>query len=150
MEFFDKLGRTANKTYKITQETATKLTKEAKLKFQIREDKLKIKDLYEAIGERIYENFVREDKQDITEFIQERCEEIDVFAKEIEEARKDILALKNIVQCKICYKEIDSESKFCPNCGEKQEDKLEVKEENNSEYVEDIIEAEIIDIEEDD
>ena len=84
MGFFNELG-------KKTTETTTKIAREAKLKVKISENKSKIKDLYEEIGKKVYENHVREEYVDIKDFIKDDCLNIDNLSKEIEEARKEIL-----------------------------------------------------------
>ena len=135
MEFFDKLTKKASETYKGAAEKTSKLAKEAKLKLKINENKSKINDLYEEIGKKIYENHVREEKENLDEFLKEECTKIDVLADEIEDYRKDILELKDKKQCPSCNKEIEVNVKFCPNCGAEQPKveepkKEEVKEED--------------------
>lgn len=113
MGFFNDLG-------KKTSKTTTKIAREAKLKMKINENKGKIKDLYEELGRKVYENHVREENIDISEFINDNCSKIDVLSKEIEDARKEILVLNNKKMCKKCFAEIEKDSIFCPKCGEKQ------------------------------
>lgn len=113
MGFFNDLG-------KKTSKTTTKIAREAKLKMKINENKGKIKDLYEELGRKVYENHVREENVDISEFINDDCSKIDVLSKEIEDARKEILVLNNKKMCKKCFAEIEKDSIFCPKCGEKQ------------------------------
>ena len=66
---------------KKTTETTTKIAREAKLKMKITENKGKIKDLYEELGRKVYENHVREESIDINEFINDDCSKIDVLSK---------------------------------------------------------------------
>ena len=113
MGFFNDLG-------KKTSKTTTKIAREAKLKMKINENKGKINDLYEELGRKVYENHVREENIDISEFINDNCSKIDVLSKEIEDARKEILVLNNKKMCKKCFAEIEKDSIFCPKCGEKQ------------------------------
>lgn len=113
MGFFNDLG-------KKTTETTNKIAREAKLKMKINENKGIIKDLYETIGKKIYENHVREENIDIREFIKDDCLKIDKLSNEIEEARKEILELSNKKMCKKCFAEIEKNAMFCPKCGEKQ------------------------------
>ena len=153
MDFFDKLGKKASETYKGAAEKTSKIAKETKLKMAINENKSKINDLYEEIGKKIYENHVREEKENLDEFLKEECTKIDVLADEIEDYRKDILELskcpgvgkktaeriilelKDKKQCPSCNKEIEANVKFCPNCGAEQPKveepkKEEIKEED--------------------
>ena len=47
MDFFDKLGKQASKTYKFTAKQTSKFAREAKLKIQMNEHKSQIEELYE-------------------------------------------------------------------------------------------------------
>ncbi|MBQ3145809.1 MAG: hypothetical protein IJB90_04525 [Clostridia bacterium] len=105
---------------KRTTEVATKITREAKLKMEINENKAKIKELYEILGKKIYENHIRENKISTDEIIQEDCLSLDKLSKEIENARKELLKLNNKKMCRKCFAEIETEDNFCPRCGEKQ------------------------------
>lgn len=123
MNFLDKLTKTATSTYKYTQEKTGKITKIAKLKSLMNEDKQKIDDLYNEIGREVYENHVREEKIDIVSNIEEVCKEIDVYADEIEITRMELLKLRDLKQCKKCSYEMELDFKFCPSCGEPQNNK---------------------------
>lgn len=120
MEFFDKLGKKASEAYKITADKTGKIAKETKIKFKIGDLKTQVNDIYEEIGKKIYENHIREEKNDIENEIEEQCTKIDVLTDEIDSLLKECLKLKDKKQCLNCYKEINKEDKFCPNCGEKQ------------------------------
>ena len=113
MDLFNKITKKATKI-------ATKVTREAKLKMEINENKAKIKELYEIIGKKIYENHIREEKTSTDEIVKEDCLNLDKLSKEIEEARKELLKLNNKKMCKKCFSEIEEKHKFCPECGEKQ------------------------------
>ena len=113
MGFFNEIG-------KKTSETTTKIAREAKLKMKITENKGKIKDMYQEIGRKVYENHVREENIELNEYIKSDCEEIDKLSKETEEARKEILVLNNKKLCKKCFAEIEKDAMFCSKCGEKQ------------------------------
>ena len=120
MEFFDKLGKKATEAYKITADKTGKIAKETKIKFKIGDLKTQVNGLYEEIGKKVYENHVREEKVDIQNEIEEQCIKIDVLSDEIDSLLKECIQLKDKKQCHKCYKEINKEDKFCPNCGEKQ------------------------------
>ena len=150
MDFFDKLGKKASQTYKGAAQKTGKIAKETKIKMAINENKSKINDLYKEIGKKVYEKHVREEEINIDNSLTEDCMKIDVLADEIEDYRKDILELKDKKQCKKCSKEMDVDYKYCPNCGEKQEERevvlKEEKEEDkdNKEDKQEEIEVEVI------
>ncbi len=123
MEFFDKLGKKASEAYKITADKTGKLAKETKMKFKIGELRTQIADIYEEIGKKVYEKHIREEEISIKEDLEEECTKIDVLSDEIDSLLKQCLALKDKKQCQKCYKEIEKDDKFCPNCGAKQTDK---------------------------
>lgn len=141
MDFFDKLGEKASKTYKYTTEKTAKLAKEAKLKMSMNENKSKIEDLYSEIGKKVYENHIREEDidVDISLELEEYCIQIDELSDRIEDERKEILNLKDKRQCDNCYYEIDIDYNYCPHCGQIQEkvneDQDEVKEEITHEQI---------------
>lgn len=124
MEFFDKLGKKASEAYKVTADKTGKIAKETKLKFKIGELRTQINHIYEEIGKKVYEKHVREEEICIKKDLEEQCTKIDVLSDEIDSLLKECLALKDKKQCQKCYKEIEKEDKFCPNCGEKQTDEL--------------------------
>ena len=132
MEFINKITKTANETYKYTQEKTSKLAKEVKLKSLINRDKEKISEIYEKIGKLVYESHIREyENNEIFDEIESLCKEIDAYSQEIEYNRMELLKLKNLKQCPNCNFEIGFEYKFCPNCGSKQEQNIETNDNEN-------------------
>lgn len=122
MEFFDKLGKKASEAYKVTADKTGKIAKEAKLRMHIGELKSQIKDIYVDIGKKVYEKHVREEELDISKDLEEACTKIDVLSDEIDSSLKECLELKDKKQCQKCFKEIEKDMKFCPECGAKQEE----------------------------
>ena len=136
MEFFDKIGKKASEAYKVTADKTGKIAKETKMKLKINELKSEINDMYKEIGRKVYEKHVIEDEISIKKDLETECTKIDVLSDEIEELLEQCLSLKDKKQCQNCYKEIDIESNYCPNCGEKQkiqevEEETENKEKAN-------------------
>lgn len=121
MEFFDKLGKKASEAYKVTADKTGKLAREAKLRMKMGELKSEINNIYEEIGKKIYENHVREEKEDISKDVEEQCTKIDCLSDEIESILKECLELKDKRQCSNCCAELDKDVKFCPKCGAKQD-----------------------------
>ena len=126
MDFFDKLGKKASEAYKVTADKTGKIAKETKLKFKMGELKSKIEDIYEEIGKKVYEKHVKKEEISTNDLLEE-CKQIDEISDEIEKIRQECLDLKDKKQCQKCFKEIDKNMKFCPECGAKQEEE-QVKE----------------------
>ena len=120
MEFFDKLGKKATEAYKMTADKTGKIAKEAKLKLKIGELKSKINDIYKEIGKKVYEKHIREEEIDIQKDLEEQCTKIDVLSDEIDSMLQECLTLRDKKQCPNCNYQIDKEDKFCPKCGQKQ------------------------------
>lgn len=133
MNFFDQIGKKASQTYQSAAKKTGKLSKIAKLKMKMNEDKDEIEQLYQEIGKKIYEKHIREEELDITSFLEERCSDIDLLCDEIEGIRQELLKLKDKKQCPNCNSEIEKGYKFCPNCGTKQEDIVVKKKEERKE-----------------
>lgn len=135
MDFLNKLGDIANKTYKSASQKTGEIAKEAKIKMKMNENKAKIKDLYEEIGKIIYQKHIHEEEVKIKEDLDSYCSQIDELSKEQEKLQEEVLALKNKRMCENCYTEIELNSKYCPHCGfEQAEEKVEdINEENATE-----------------
>ena len=129
MEFFDKLGKKASEAYKVTADKTGKIAKETKMKLKIGELRSQITDIYEEIGKKVYEKHVREEDISIKNDLEEQCTKIDVLSDEIDSLLKQCLELKDKKQCPKCFKEIEKNAQYCPNCGAKQTDEP-TKEEN--------------------
>lgn len=120
MDFFNKIGDFANKTYQKTSQKTGELAKEAKIKMKMNENKSKIKDLYTEIGKNVYQKYMDDQNRNIEEDIKEFCVQIGLLADEVEKGEKELLALKNKRICEKCSTEIDLQAKFCPKCGAEQ------------------------------
>ena len=138
MDFFNKLGDIANKTYKSASQKTGELAKEAKIKMKMNENKAKIKDLYEEIGKIIYQKHINGEDVKIKEDLDTYCSQIGEISKEQEKLQEEVLALKNKRICENCYTEIELNAKYCPSCGfEQAEEQVEdINEENATEILE--------------
>lgn len=142
MDFFDKLGKQASKTYKYTSDKTSKIAKEAKLKMKMNEHKGQIEEIYEQIGKKMYEHHVNDKALDIDieSILEEYCIQIDELCDRIEEERKELLTLQDKKQCPNCFCEIKLEYNYCPNCGDEQREDLgqneDIDEEMNKENFE--------------
>lgn len=143
MDFFNKLGNIASKTYKNASQKTGEIAKEAKIKMKMNENKSKINDLYEEIGKIVYQKHIHGEEVKIEEDVNSYCSKIDELSKEIEKYQEEVLSLKNKRICENCYTEIELQAKYCPHCGfeqpeEKKEDINEddIDEKNTVEKVE--------------
>lgn len=141
MDFFSKLGKKASQTIQITKEKTTKISEELKLRNKINENKNKIEENFIKLGKCVYNEFETGEK---CENLEEKCEEIRNFKNEISNLENQILSIKDIKKCTECNAEIPKESEFCNKCGAKQnkEELVEISDEK----VEDIKQAEVIEI----
>ena len=116
MEFFNKIGDIASKTYKNASQKTGEIAKEAKIKMKMNENKSKINDLYEEIGKLVYQKYINKEEVKIEEDLNTYCNQIDELSKEIEKCQEEVLSLKNKRICENCYAEIELSSKYCPPC----------------------------------
>ena len=135
MEFFNKIGDIASKTYKNASQKTGEIAKEAKIRMKMNENKGKIKDLYEEIGKIVYQKYINGAEVKIEEDLNTYCSQIDELSKEIEKSQEEVLTLKNKRICENCYAEIDLKAKYCPHCGFEQTEKMveEIKEKTKPE-----------------
>ncbi len=114
---------------KKTSEVTTKITLQTKLRMKINENKGKIDRVYEEIGKEVYERHRRQEKISIEGKIITNCLNIDKLSKEIEDARKELLKIEHKKMCKKCFAEIETNAKFCSECGERQMEEKTIFEE---------------------
>lgn len=133
MDILDKIGKVAEETCKGAADKTNRLAKEAKFRMKIGEKKNKISDIYEEIGKKVYKHHI-EPEIEIENDIKDDCSMIDLYSQEIDEARQEILKLKEKKQCPNCYKQIDEEYKFCPDCGTKQKQTQQILEKEQEQF----------------
>ena len=78
MDFFDKLGKKASETYKVTAEKTTKIAKETKLKLEISNYKSNMEDLYKIVGKKIYQKYAAQEEMQL-EDIQDELNKLDTI-----------------------------------------------------------------------
>ena len=120
MDFFDKIGKKASETYKVTAEKTSKIAKETKLKMAINTYKSNAEEVYKKIGKIVYQKYAAQEEM-LEEDIQEELNKLDTIHEQIEQANKEIMSLKDKIRCKNCNYEMDEDFKYCPKCGAKQD-----------------------------
>ena len=143
MELFNKLGKTASKTYQATKEKAVNLSEELKLKGKITNLKDKISEKYSEIGKKVYIQ-VKDNKDVLKDEIIPICEEISNCEEQISKLEANILAIKKVKKCTECGAELEIGASFCSKCGKKQEQPQDV--DLNQEQPQDTKEAEVVSI----
>lgn len=139
MEILEKIGDAASKTYKYTAEKTSKIAKETKMKIKINEYKREIEDIYQEIGETVYEKFIVNEEIDREE-LKVKCASIDCLTDKIVDCKNEILKLKEKRQCKNCYAEIEKSANYCPNCGFQQDNAVYETDNEQQKIVEEEIE----------
>lgn len=146
MDFFNKLGKKASETYQVTKEKTVKFSEEMKLKSKINDAKNIITNLYEEIGECVYNQY-KTNTEEAKEEIIAKCEDISNKFEEISKLEVEILSLKEVKKCTECGTEINKKDDFCSKCGKQQPkvENVEVKVESKSE-IQDMQDAEVTEI----
>ncbi len=147
MDFLNKLGKKASETYQVTKEKTVKFSGELKLKGKISDAKNRIVELYEEIGEHVYNGY-KTNSEEGREEISAKCEEISCEFEKIAKLEAEILNLKEVKKCTECGAEINKKDDFCSKCGKeqpKQEEPVEIKEESEIQEVQD---AEVVEVKE--
>ena len=86
-----------------------------KLNTQIASEKDKIKDLYEKIGEQVYNSYLSSGSSEYEDL----CVQIQEIENKIKELTDKVLELKNAVKCSNCGAELTKDTIYCPKCGTK-------------------------------
>ena len=128
MDFFNKLGDIANKTYQKTSKKTGEIAKEAKIKVIMSENKSKIKELYIEIGKIVYQKYSNKEEISLKEDVNSYCNQINELSTEIKKLQEEILVLKNKRICENCYAEIALNARYCQHCGFEQEGVIEEEE----------------------
>lgn len=115
MDFFSKLGDKISNTSKDVAKKAKDVAEIANLNSQITTKETTIKSTYVEIGKYVYENL----KEDAPAEIAEKFAAIDALMAEIAEMKKNIQALKGVMVCPNCGKDVETGAAFCPGCGNK-------------------------------
>lgn len=124
MEFFEKLGKKASETFNSAGEKANKIASDTKLKLKINENKTKIKENYQNIGEKVYQKYVLDGNLGIKEDITDELTKIKELTDEIESYEQQRLELSDMKQCVNCKNKIEKSAKFCPECGAEQPEEV--------------------------
>ena len=113
-----KIGKSISEGAASAAKKSGNLVEITKLNMTISGDEDKIKALYTELGEALQNKHER--GEEVIEELLPICNRIDEIKANIEELRKKIVELKEVVLCPGCGVELPQETLFCPKCGTKQ------------------------------
>jgi len=117
MSLFDNLGKKIGDAAQSAVKKSGELVEVTKLNLSISAEEGKIKELYEKIGEYIYNQYA-EGKEMIPE-VNEFCSQIKACKENISQLKSKIYELKGVKVCPKCGAESEKQAAFCSSCGEK-------------------------------
>lgn len=136
----DKLGKFGKSAATKTESTVSK----AKLKYGIMETESKIKNIYTAMGEKVYNKYLKDGE--ICDNMAEDCKKIDDLNEELEELSLKLSELKEVLKCDECGAFCKNDSIFCPKCGAQlAEEKIVTDKQFDYEEEEEVIEVKFSD-----
>lgn len=112
MGFFDNVGQSISNKSAAAAQKVKDVTEMSRLNGVISTEEKNINEQYTLIGKKFYEANLAEPGEYVN-FFNNIKESLD----KIEDARKQIAALKKTVTCPGCGNEVDKSSAFCNKCG---------------------------------
>lgn len=116
MALMDDIRERANSVVSIAGKKANEAYGATKTKMLIAEKKNYLRTLYKELGEITYRGY-KDSEQDMNA-IEDKIAEIDIAAEALEDLKKELRKIKNIIICPSCRAEIEADVNFCPRCGE--------------------------------
>lgn len=113
MDFLNKMSETITSKSKDVAKKAKDITEIAKLSGQIGSKEASLNEIFQEIGKMVYE----QKSEWFNQRLSEKCGEADSIFMEIENLKKEVMALKGMQKCLKCGEEVDEEAGFCPKCG---------------------------------
>lgn len=123
MAFWDDFQKNVNKTANASVKTTSKWIEIGKLNVSLNAAKLDLNDIYERIGEYVYQNKIVDAKQ--SDELQQLFHEVSQQKMKIKTIQVQLNELRKIRRCEQCGAEIDPNTKYCPYCSAPQSDQLE-------------------------
>jgi len=113
-----KIGKSISEGAANAAKKSGNLVELTKLNMAISGEEDKIKALFTELGEALQDK--HEKGEEVSEELLKTCKKIDEIKANIEELKKKIVDLKDVVLCPGCGTELPQETLFCPKCGTKQ------------------------------
>ena len=121
-DFTQKFTEKVKKLSKDTAEEVQKLNKVRQLNGKVNDAKKQIESVYSEIGKKFYElhkDYIPEGFEELIQTINEKQNEIVLLKEQLRE-------VKGVVLCPSCNTEVSGDERFCPNCGSKMPEPVEV------------------------
>ena len=123
MDLLNDIGKRITETAKTVTRKSEDIVELTKLNLSIGNEEDKIKRMFYEIGSEVYRSYT--EGEPIGNLYDSKCSEIKQIEENIKSIKERILLLKGNKSCKACSSVVDMEVNYCPNCGEKLENKEE-------------------------
>lgn len=123
MSFWDNLQKNMNKAAQSGVKTTSKWLEIGKLNMALNAAKMDLSDLYEQIGEMIYQNKMMDISH--SQVVQELFHEVTRQKMKIKEIQAQISQVREIRSCEQCGEILDETTKYCPYCSAPQSDQVD-------------------------
>jgi hypothetical protein len=123
MDLLNDIGKKITETAKTVTRKSEDIVEITKLNLAIGSEEDKIKRMFYEIGSELYRSYTN--GKTIGDFYDSKCNEVKQLEDNIKAIKERILLLKGNKTCKACNTVVDLEVNYCPNCGEKLENKEE-------------------------
>jgi vacuolar-type H+-ATPase subunit I/STV1 len=117
MDFLNDIGKKITETAKTVTKKSENLVETTKINLSIGNEEDKIKRIFTEIGSELYKSFL--DGESHGEYFDEKCTGIKEIEDNINSLREKLLTIKGHKSCGECNVVIDTDVKYCPNCGAK-------------------------------
>lgn len=88
-----------------------------RLKLQISQEELEMREMYRAIGEKVFELYQTNDLNRVAEAVEEECRNILRKQEELRELETKVFALNDEKECPSCKTVAERSIRYCPECG---------------------------------
>ena len=116
---FSKITKSLSESASSVVQKSTDLMEISRFNGEIDNQEKKKALIYMSIGKLVYNSYIS--KTELGGEIKNKCEVVLEHDKQIKKIKIQILNLKKIKKCTNCGVEMNIDTSFCPNCGNKQE-----------------------------